>query len=152
MGHFSRLTCLHDLGTWSSLLAAEHRTAETHTWRFNPLHAPQLHVSSFGRDSSFHILRSSVIARPAETGEVIWNWQSYSVYKHVIASNIWSIANKKRGLRCVSLCCVFERLFKLHSCTLGGLLKLWLFLFFFEWYCGIVLLWPIFFSVCFPAS
>lgn len=37
-----------------------------------PVRTSQLSFSSFGSDSSLHILSSRVIARPAETGEVIW--------------------------------------------------------------------------------
>lgn len=83
----------YDLGTWFSPLAAHCGTAEVHAWCFNstsplPLLLPSLlHVSRFGRDSSLHILCSNVSARPAETGEVIWHWCSYSVYKHIITSN-----------------------------------------------------------------
>lgn len=83
------MTLAHILTSGSSLWnsSGPRVTPQLHFSPSSPPSLSPLHVSRFGRDTGLHILCSSVSARPAERGEDIWLWWSYSVYKQIIASN-----------------------------------------------------------------
>lgn len=83
------MTLAHILTSGSSLWnsSGPRVTPQLHFSPSSPPSLSPLHVSRFGRDTGLHILCSSVSARPAERGEDIWLWWSYSVYKQITASN-----------------------------------------------------------------